>query len=388
MAKSGISEPHRNLCFSFAFISFIIFTGAQVVPSAIVFGDSLVDVGNNNFLALSLAKANFRHNGVDFFERKSTGRFSNGKNAADIFAEKLGLQTSPPYLSTQKDSFFLKRIKKDSFFLKRIKNDESNAIKAVLQNGGISFASGGAGILNETNKIFVQSISLDEQIEFFTSVHGALEQQLGKPSAASYLAKSIFLISIGSNDIIGYSKPDSDLPSKYGSPQNYMDTLMFTFRSQLKRMFDLGARKFAILGAAKTGCCPSLRRKSGCNEGANSLSLLFNNGVESLMQELKTELGINYSIFLSYHLVDDFISQPAQHGFTEVRSACCGAGRFRADVPCIPVAELCDERDSHLFWDLYHPTEAAARKVIDRFFSGTDEKYVFPINVNQLVGVA
>ncbi|KAI3940558.1 hypothetical protein MKW92_036166 [Papaver armeniacum] len=390
MANSVISEHHRNLCFSFAFISFIVFTGAQVVPSVIVFGDSLVDVGNNNFLALSLAKANFRHNGVDFFEGKSTGRFSNGKNAADLFAEKLGLQTSPPYLSTQKESFFLKKIKKDSFFLKRIKNDESNAIKAVLQNGGISFASGGAGILNETDKIFVQSISLDEQTEFFSSVHGELEQQqLGKPSAASYLAKSIFLISIGGNDIIGYSKPDSDLPGKYGSPQNYIDTLMFTFRRQLKGMFDLGARKFAILGAAKTGCCPSLRRETGlCNEGANSLSLLFNKGVASLLQELKTELGINYSILLSYNLVDDFISQPAQHGFTEVRSACCGLGKFHADVPCLPIAELCEERNSFLFWDLYHPTEAAARKVIDRFFSGTDGKYVFPINVNQLVGVA
>ncbi|KAI3977399.1 hypothetical protein MKX01_000312 [Papaver californicum] len=377
MANSVISEHHRILCFSFAFISFVIFTRAQVVPSVIVFGDSLLDVGNNNHLELSLAKANFPHNGVDF-PKRWTGRFSNGKNAADFFADKLGLKTSPPYLSTQKD------------LLKRLIKKDSNAAKVVLQNGGISFASGGAGILNETNKIFVQSISLDEQTEFFSNVHGELEQELEKPGAASYLAKSMFLISIGSNDIIGYSKSDSDLPAKFGSPQQYIDTLMLTLRGQLKRMYNLGARKFAILGTALIGCCPSLRKETGlCNEGANSLSLEFNNRVVSLLQELKTELlDINYSFFFTYNLVLEFISQPAQHGFTEVQSACCGLGKFHADVPCLPIAELCDDRGSFLFWDLYHPTEAAAGMVIDRFFNATEAKYVFPVNVNQLVGVA
>ncbi|KAI3835331.1 hypothetical protein MKW98_020447 [Papaver atlanticum] len=383
MANLVISELHRNLCFSFAFISFIIFAGAQVVPSIIVFGDSLLDVGNNNHLELSLAKANFPYNGVDF-PKLWTGRFSNGRNAADFFSEKLRLPTSPPYLSVKKDLLSLKRTRRDS-----------NAAKVVLQNGGISFASGGAGILNETNKIFVQSISLDEQIEFFSGVHGQLEQQLGKSEAESFLAKSVFLIAIGSNDIIGYSKPDSDLPGEFGSPENYMDILMHVFRGQLKRIYDLGARKFAIVGAALTGCCPSLRMQTGkgeCNVEANLLSLDFNNRAVSLIEELiKTELlGIKYSFFFTHNLVIDIISQPAeQHGFTEVQTACCGRGDFNAEFACLaPVAELCDKRGSHLFWDLYHPTEAAAKMVIDRFFSATEIKYVFPINGNQLVGIA
>lgn len=62
-----------------------IFVGAdEAVPAIYVFGDSLVDVGNNNYLAISLAKADFPHNGVDFPGQKATGRFSNGKNAADF----------------------------------------------------------------------------------------------------------------------------------------------------------------------------------------------------------------------------------------------------------------------------------------------------------------
>jgi hypothetical protein len=54
------------------------------VPAVYVFGDSLVDVGNNNHLQLSLLKANFPHNGVDYPGHKATGRFSNGKNFADF----------------------------------------------------------------------------------------------------------------------------------------------------------------------------------------------------------------------------------------------------------------------------------------------------------------
>ncbi|GKC86961.1 hypothetical protein Tco_1147610, partial [Tanacetum coccineum] len=53
-------------------------------PGVYVLGDSLVDVGNNNYLPLSVAKADFPHNGVDYANRKSTGRFSNGENAADF----------------------------------------------------------------------------------------------------------------------------------------------------------------------------------------------------------------------------------------------------------------------------------------------------------------
>lgn len=60
------------------------FSMAQMVPAVYVFGDSLVDVGNNNYLTLSIAKANHRHYGIDFLNHKPTGRFSNGKNAADF----------------------------------------------------------------------------------------------------------------------------------------------------------------------------------------------------------------------------------------------------------------------------------------------------------------
>jgi hypothetical protein len=50
-----------------------------------VFGDSLVDSGNNNFLMTS-ARADAPPYGVDFPTHRATGRFSNGKNIPDIIS--------------------------------------------------------------------------------------------------------------------------------------------------------------------------------------------------------------------------------------------------------------------------------------------------------------
>ena len=60
---------------------------AQMVPAMFVFGDSLVDVGNNNYLKLSIAKADFPYYGIDFPNHKANGRFTNGMNAADFLGK-------------------------------------------------------------------------------------------------------------------------------------------------------------------------------------------------------------------------------------------------------------------------------------------------------------
>lgn len=54
-------------------------------PVMFVFGDSTLDVGNNNFLSgAAVPRANKPHYGVDFPGGHPTGRFSNGDNTADF----------------------------------------------------------------------------------------------------------------------------------------------------------------------------------------------------------------------------------------------------------------------------------------------------------------
>lgn len=82
---------------SFFFLIMVMsfkYSKAQMVPAMFVFGDSSVDVGNNNYLPLSIARADFPFNGIDFPTRKPTGRFSNGKNAADFLGKFKKIESS------------------------------------------------------------------------------------------------------------------------------------------------------------------------------------------------------------------------------------------------------------------------------------------------------
>lgn len=54
-----------------------------LVPAIFTFGDSAVDVGNNDYLP-TIFKANYPPYGRDFVNHRPTGRFCNGKLATDF----------------------------------------------------------------------------------------------------------------------------------------------------------------------------------------------------------------------------------------------------------------------------------------------------------------
>ncbi|KAG0479258.1 hypothetical protein HPP92_010116 [Vanilla planifolia] len=349
-----------------------------------VLGDSLADVGNNNYLS-TLLKANFPYNGVDFAGGKATGRFSNGKNAADFLgpprclfifslslppshsvfngchvgnlsAEKLGFASPPPYLAI---------------------TSTTNKSYAFFQ--GVNFASGGAGILDSTNK--GKCLSFNKQIVYFSKAYKAMVGQAGSCQTQEHLAKSVFAIFIGSNDIFGH------LQESKASPQQFVTSLTSTFRKQLTRMYKLGARKFVVVGTGALGCCPSLRsqnRSGDCNVWANSVSDLYNQAAASLLREMKTQLGdMNYSFFNTYLAFLELILRPEKYGFTEVKAACCGLGDLNAEVACTPFSSHCRNRKDHVFWDYYHPTEATVKLLVAEMVDGT-APLVYPVNAKRL----
>jgi phospholipase/lecithinase/hemolysin len=95
-----------------------------------IFGDSLSDVGNNNYLKKSLARAALPWYGIDFGRGMPNGRFCNGRTVADIVGDKMGLPRPPAFLDPSLDA--------DTIF-----------------KNGVNYASGGGGILNETSSLFV-----------------------------------------------------------------------------------------------------------------------------------------------------------------------------------------------------------------------------------------
>lgn len=59
--------------------------GVEAARAFFVFGDSLVDNGNNNYLATT-ARADSPPYGIDYPTRRATGRFSNGYNIPDFIS--------------------------------------------------------------------------------------------------------------------------------------------------------------------------------------------------------------------------------------------------------------------------------------------------------------
>nr|AFK33602.1 unknown [Medicago truncatula] len=357
---------------SFLFISCFIFFSlgflkAQKTPAIYVFGDSLVDVGNNNYLTLSLVKATLPHYGIDFPTKKPTGRFSNGKNAADLIAEKLGLATSPPYLSLVSKINFNK--------------------KNVSFLDGVNFASGGAGIFNGTDENFRQSIPLTKQVDYYSQMHEKLTQQTEASILQNHLSKSIFAVVIGSNDIFGYFN-SKDLQKK-NTPQQYVDSVASSLKVQLQRLYNNGARKFEIIGVSTIGCCPSLRlkNKTECFSEANLMSMKYNEVLQSMLKELKlVNKDLSYSYFDTYAALQDLIQNPKSYGFADVKDACCGLGELNSQFLCTPISIICFNRQDHIFWDQFHPTEAATRTFVDKLYNGPS-KYTSPINMEQLLAL-
>jgi hypothetical protein len=61
---------------------------AEAARAFFVFGDSLVDSGNNNYL-VTTARADSPPYGIDFPTHRPTGRFSNGLNLPDLISKCL-----------------------------------------------------------------------------------------------------------------------------------------------------------------------------------------------------------------------------------------------------------------------------------------------------------
>lgn len=89
-------ERHTFLVFSSICYAVLLLCNVQAdmnvphnksIQAVIVFGDSIVDTGNNNGLT-TIGKVNYPPYGKDFMGGKPTGRFCNGKVPPDLIGKK------------------------------------------------------------------------------------------------------------------------------------------------------------------------------------------------------------------------------------------------------------------------------------------------------------
>ncbi|KAM0013343.1 putative triacylglycerol lipase [Helianthus debilis subsp. tardiflorus] len=348
-------------------VAVLVFSGtclAETLSANFVFGDSLVEVGNNNYIT-SLSKANYAPNGIDF--GMPTGRYTNGRTIVDILGEELGLQKyTPPYLAP------------------------TTVGPLLLQ--GVNYASGGGGILNQTGQIFVGRINLDAQLDNFANTRHDIISRIGAPAAQDLFNGALFSVTIGSNDFINnYLTPVvSTIEQKLVSPEAFVGDMITRFRGQLMRLYDMGARKIVVPNVGPIGCIPYQRditpsAGEHCVALPNHLAQLFNLQLKGLLQELGNSLQGSAFIFADvYRIVADIVQNHKSYGFDNADSACCYvSGQHGGLVPCGPTSKVCPDRSKYVFWDPYHPSDATNNIIAKRLMDG-DIEDISPLNLRAL----
>ncbi|KAF5191462.1 GDSL esterase/lipase [Thalictrum thalictroides] len=341
----------------------------ELAGASYIFGDSLVDAGNNNYLQ-SLSKADIKPNGIDFKASRGipTGRYTNGRTIGDIVGEELGQPNyALPFLAPNTTG------------------------KAILN--GVNYASGGGGIMNATGRIFVNRLSMDIQIDYFNITRNQLNKLLGASKAREFVTKkAIFSVTVGANDFLNnYLMPFLSVGARISeTPDAFVNTLISNLRRQLTRLYKMDARKFVIGNVGPIGCIPYQKTINNLNEDQcvelpNKLAVQYNGRLKDLLTELNKNLPEAKFVHANvFDLVADLITNYAKYGFKTSSTACCGnGGQFAGIIPCGPTSSMCKDRSKYVFWDPYHPSEAAnliiAKQLID---GGT--KYMSPINLRQL----
>ncbi|XP_057784559.1 GDSL esterase/lipase At5g33370-like [Salvia miltiorrhiza] len=330
-----------------------------------VFGDSLVDNGNNNYLATT-ARADSPPYGIDYPLHRPTGRFSNGLNIPDIISEKMGWEPTLPYLSPE--------------------------LRGKNLLIGANFASAGVGVLNDTGYQFANIIRIYQQLDYFEEYQQRLKGLVGKEKAHKHVKESLVLITLGGNDFVNnyYLVPYSARSQQY-SLQKYVPFVISEYKKVLQRLYKLGARRVLVTGTGPLGCVPAElaqhSRRGECAQDLMKAASLFNPQLVQMLKQLNHEYAKDVYIAANTNQMHmDFISNPTQFGFTTSKEACCGQGPYNGLGLCTPLSNLCSNRDAYVFWDPFHPTEKANRLIVQQILMGTN-KYVYPMNLSAIMAM-
>ncbi|CAN0923549.1 GDSL esterase/lipase At5g55050, partial [Linum grandiflorum] len=331
-------------------------------PCAFYFGGATFDVGTNNYLNMSTARADFPQNGIDF-PAGPTGRFSNGRNVADYIAMKTGLNFSPPaYLS----------------FVDGTSGTDTSDLQSVINNGGLNFASAGDGFSDFGRMNYGQVVPIGTQVTQMEGLARDLQTVFNSTAAATYLRNCVYYIDVGGSDIV------VQLDNLVFTDPSFIGRVTSQFVSLVQALYSIGARKFGIVGPQQIGCSPIARARSPtgrCRPRANSIAAAIPSQLAIAMRMLRvTNQDIIYSVANTYNINSDITNSPTLYGIRNVTGACCGDGT----TLCVPNSTVCRNRDGYLYWNPAQLTESGSRLVVEAFFSD-NSRYTDPISFTELI---
>lgn len=316
------------------------------VSAGLVFGDSTVDPGNNNYVD-TVFRSNFPPYGKDFQDQTPTGRFSNGKLTTDLIASYIGLKDYlPPYL------------------------DPNLSIEELMT--GVSFASAGSGFDPLTPQI-TSVVSMPKQMEYFKEYKKRLQSAIGKKKMEDVINRAVFLVSAGTNDFVVnyFTLP---IRRKNYTVSAYQQFILQSVKQLLKDLWDEGARKIAVTGLPPMGCLPiviTLNSENailerGCIEKYSRVGMEYNQMLQNEVNSMRgrlAHLGAKIDYIDIFTPLVDMIQGVGKHDFEEVSHGCCGTGYLEAGFLCNPGSNVCVDASKYVFFDSIHPTEKTYTKL-------------------------
>ncbi|XP_062095158.1 GDSL esterase/lipase At1g29670-like [Humulus lupulus] len=339
----------------------------ESVPCFFIFGDSLVDNGNNNRLPTS-AKVNYQPYGIDFPGATPTGRFSNGLNLVDFLGQLLGFRNFiPPFASASGD--------------------------VILK--GVNYASGAAGIREESGQHLGARISMDKQLvnhQITILRMNDILQNYNRSKTVStqeYLNKCLYYVGMGSNDYLNnYFLPQIYPTSRMFTPDQFATLLINQYQRQIQRLYSSGARKVALFGLGAIGCIPyaisSFGTKNGsvCVDEVNQAVQLFNQKLVSLVDQFNNKFNNAKFIYVNSFGIGS--GDPTSAGFKFLNTSCCPSNNIGQ---CIPNGKVCEKRDLYVFWDAIHPTQAVNGFTATRSYTALLPSDTYPIDIKRLAAL-
>ncbi|KAL5056204.1 hypothetical protein RYX36_036886 [Vicia faba] len=338
--------------FVLLFLLMVPINGKPRVPALFFFGDSTVDVGNNNYLP-TFVKANYLPYGRDFLNHYPTGRFSNGKVISDFASEIFGFTSyQPAYLSLY--------------------------IKGKNILNGANFASAGSGYHDSTAKLF-HSLSLSQQLEHYKEYQKDLMKIAGRTDALSIINGALYMVGFGSGDILLNYYLNPLLRLVYTSDQ-FTDILVQNYADFIQNLYAQGARKIAVKTLTAIGCLPAAitvfdsAYSNRCVVELNNVALSCNQKLNATSVNLRKMLpGLNLALLDGYQPLYNLVTKPSQYGFTETRNGCFGTSFLEKTSTSFnnkkTFIKLCPNASKYVFWDALHLSETAVKFVASEMFS-------------------
>ncbi|MBA0569273.1 hypothetical protein Golob_006714, partial [Gossypium lobatum] len=235
-------------------------------------------------------------------------------------------------------------------------------------------------------------ISFSGQVRNYRQTVSQVVNLLGsEANAANYLSKCIYSIGLGSNDYLNnYFMPLFYSTSRRYNPEQYANVLIQQYTQQLQALYNYGARKFVLIGVGQIGCSPNELAQNSrdgrtCVERINAANRIFNSKLKGLVDQFNNANSDAKFIYIDvYGIFQDITSNPSAYGFRVTNAGCCGVGRNNGQITCLPSQRPCRNRNEYLFWDAFHPTEAANVIIGRRSYNAQSPSDAYPIDIRRL----